>query len=87
MSRDEKIAEFLARKGATICPPAEGNARSLRKMRRDIEAGLSRDGGKDPMYGLDLSERASERRREAYGRARAAGFSVSDALDEARDAS
>jgi hypothetical protein len=84
MSDADKIAEFLARKGATKCPPAKAGARSLRAMRREHERALTE--GRERLTEDERAEREAELAREAFGRARAAGFSVSDALDEAREA-
>lgn len=81
MTAADKIAEFIARKGVTKCPPSKGGARSLSAMRREHEAALTEDPSEEVS-----AEQRSEREREAFGRARAAGFSTSDALDEAREA-
>ncbi len=77
MTRQQQIAEFLAHKGATLCPPTgeEFTARPLHALRRERERGLTND-----------PEQAAEREREVFARAKAAGFSTSDALDEAREA-
>ena len=37
MTDQEKIAEFLARKGATKCASGEAKAKSLRRMARDFD--------------------------------------------------
>ncbi len=80
MTREQQIAEFLARKGATVLPPTgeEFTAKPLHAMRRERERSLM-----NPE--LDV-EQAAEIEREVFTRAKAAGFSTSDALDEARDA-
>lgn len=44
MSRNDQIAEFLARKGATVCPAAESfkdQAGSLKRLRRETEQALT----------------------------------------------
>jgi len=78
MTQSEQLAEFLARKGVTKCPPSKVGAPSLRAMRKEHEATLANGSDEEPS-----AEQRSEREREAFGRARSAGFSVSDALDEA----
>lgn len=80
MTREQQIAEFLARKGATVCPPTGEafTAKPLHSMRRERERNLTNPA-------LD-AEQAAEVEREVFARAKAAGFTVSDALDEARDA-
>lgn len=89
MTREEQIAAFIANKGVTVCESTgshKDNAKSLRHMRNRAEV------GEDP---FDLqcedgeefdAEREAETEREAFGAARASGFSVPDSLDNARDA-
>jgi len=81
MTTTDQIAAFIARKGVTQCPPSKGGARSIVAMRKEHEAALTSGSDEEPS-----AEQRAERNREAFGRARAAGFSVSDALDEARAA-
>jgi hypothetical protein len=81
MTTADQIAAFIARKGVTKCPPAKVGARSLSALRRAHEAALTEGSDEEPS-----AEQRAEREREAFGRARGAGFSVSDALDEAREA-
>ena len=74
------IAQFLASKGATVCPPTRShtsNARSLRKMRDAHERMCGPETDMD-----DMDDEVRE--REIFGAARLNGASVSDALDHAR---
>lgn len=87
MSKNDQIAQFLATRGATVCPPTSShkdNARSLRHLRRDMERKC------DPLSDIDTDGEDMEddlREREAFGAARMNGASMSDALDDARMAS
>ena len=77
MSRNEQLEAFLATRGATKCAPSKGSARSLKALRREHEDRCT--------HGPRLSaEQRSEQEREAFGRARLGGASVSEALDEAQ---
>jgi len=70
----DAMAAFLARGGkVTKCPTREANATPLRTLRRQAEQAAEYD-----------SEGEAERSAERFGRARANGASMSEALDESR---
>ena len=84
MSHEELIQAFIASNGVTKCAPTGShgsNARSLRSLRDDVERSLT-EGSE---VGECEEEEDDARQREAFGRARANGASVSDALDAMHD--
>lgn len=42
-TREELIAEFIAKNGVTKCPPRPANARSLKQMRRDEDRRIAEE--------------------------------------------
>lgn len=91
MSRQSEIEAFIARKGVTKCPPAEGKARSLRAMRRDAERAASGigddelDSEPEPRDAAAQAEHDSERhlrRMEHWAACRAAGVPRDVAWEE-----
>lgn len=65
MTQDEQIQEFLARRGATKCPPAESfadQATPLKRSRREREQGLTEGEQADVDHEVIERERGAEAR-------------------------
>ena len=63
MTDQDQIAEFLARKGVTKCPPGEAKAKSLRQMAREFDRPMLQEQSSEYLWEMGFVEEAKARVR------------------------
>ena len=64
MTDQEQIAEFLARRGATKCPPGEAKAKSLRQMARELDRPHNRANDPEWLWEMGFQQEARNLARD-----------------------